>query len=262
MSNETPQQANMFTGAWEAKRTHAPKPQQTAMFTLRETFEFGVKAHPRFDDSRTPALQLIREDVRTLEEIERDLMRAAEQLTQPMFTGEGSDRVDAHPSHLEVDDEDEPAQFVRSVNQEEVTKRSCYLALIAIAHEKTATLWVDHAYRRRFNAQLPQAMFAAQAAGLTAAEIDAAIQIGEFKGRKEQESMPIIYETVPDIDDTPLALHSPMVTTRKAAPYEGFRAKLRYERAHIRTRHLQPKLPEEVSEFWMERDYMQSERIL
>ncbi len=235
MPNDTPQQANMFTGDWETKRTRAPKPQQTAMFTLRETFEFGAKAHPKFAEGGTPPLQLVREDVRTLEEIECDLMREAEKLTQPMFASIAPENIGLPSEPIDADDEQEYEHSTAPNGKEEVTKLSTYLALVSIAHEKRATLWVDAAYRRRFNAQLPQAMFAAQAAGLTAAEIDSAIQIGEFIGRKEQASMPLIYD-VPENDDTLPPPQSTLSETRNGASHEGFRAKLRREHTVVRTR--------------------------
>jgi hypothetical protein len=281
MSNDTPQQANMFTGAWETKRTRGNRPQQMQMFSINETFVFGERVRPWLAEAAAPTLELACEDVRTPEEVERDLMREAEALNHKTFLdtpgmydckrtpliGDGSSTKDTtenedKPEQQKPDSKNDQSPPVTPATSERVTKLSCYLELVSIAHEKTVTLWVDKAYRRRFNAQLPQAIFAAQAAGLTAAEIDAAIQIGEFRGKQEQESMPIIYENVPDIDDTPPAPHSPMVTTRNAAPHEGFRAKLRHERVHVRTRHPQLKLSEEVSEFWVEQDYIQSERVL
>jgi hypothetical protein len=87
MSHETLQQSNMFTGEWEAKRTRN-RLQQMPMFSINETFEFGARVRPWLAEAGTPTLELIREDVRTPEEIEGDLMREAEALTSPMFASE------------------------------------------------------------------------------------------------------------------------------------------------------------------------------
>jgi hypothetical protein len=279
MSADTPQQANMFTGAWETKRTRS-RPQQMQMFSINETFVFGERVRPWLSEAGAPTLALICEDVRTPEEIERDLMREAEALNHKTFVetpgmydckrtpliGDGSSTKDItengdKPEQQKPENKNDqsPPAPVTPTTSERVTKLSCYHTLVSIAREKTVTLWVDQAYRRRFNAQLPQAIFAAQGVGLTAAEIDAAIQIGEFKGKQERDAMPYIYESPPDVDDTPSIPDSPeMIATNTNAPaHEGFRARLRRERVPVRARQSHPKSSEVVPTLWIERDYIQ-----
>ena len=55
------------------------------MFAQRELAQFGVKANPKLPLSPKTRLELAMEDPRTEEEIERDRMRAAQELTYPMF---------------------------------------------------------------------------------------------------------------------------------------------------------------------------------
>jgi len=55
------------------------------MFSQRDVAQFGVNAHPLLPLSPNTKLLLIPEDPRTDEEIERDIQRAAEEQTRPMF---------------------------------------------------------------------------------------------------------------------------------------------------------------------------------
>jgi len=87
-------QFNLFTGEAEDRRTRKQRqtdrqralPQQLEMFSQRDIAQFGVKANPHIPLSGNVKLLLIPEDPRTPEEVERDLQRAAERNTRPMFS--------------------------------------------------------------------------------------------------------------------------------------------------------------------------------
>lgn len=86
-------QFNLFTGELEDRRTRKQRqadrqralPQQVEMFSQRDIAQFGVKANPHIPLSGNVRLILIPEDVRTPEEIEREIQRAAEERTHKMF---------------------------------------------------------------------------------------------------------------------------------------------------------------------------------
>lgn len=83
----------MFSGELVDTRTRRQKkrdkereqPKQTEMFSQRDVAQFGVNARPLLPLSPNTRLLLIPEDPRTEEEIERDIQRAAEERTKPMF---------------------------------------------------------------------------------------------------------------------------------------------------------------------------------
>ena len=83
----------MFSGELVDTRTRRQKkldkqreqPRQIEMFSQRDMAQFGVKANPIMPLSGNVKLLLIPEDPRTPEEIERDIQRAAEEQTRPMF---------------------------------------------------------------------------------------------------------------------------------------------------------------------------------
>jgi hypothetical protein len=51
--------------------------------------------------------------------------------------------------------------------------------LVQITEEYAMTIWIDAAHRQKFYDQLPLAILNAQAAGLAASEITAAMQVGD-----------------------------------------------------------------------------------
>lgn len=83
----------MFTGEWDNTRTKKQKredrlserPKQMSMFSLRDTISLGVSARPWLKEAPRPTIQLENQDVKTPEEVERDLRREAEAQTEPMF---------------------------------------------------------------------------------------------------------------------------------------------------------------------------------
>ncbi|NLE45575.1 MAG: hypothetical protein GX620_12715 [Chloroflexi bacterium] len=89
----TAHQFDMFTGQLVDTRTRKQRkadreralPRQIEMFSQRDIAQFGVKANPTMPLSGNVKLLLIPEDPRTPEEIERDIQRAAEERTHPMF---------------------------------------------------------------------------------------------------------------------------------------------------------------------------------
>lgn len=83
----------MFSGELVDTRTRRQKkldkqreqPRQIEMFSQRDVAQFGVNPRPLLPLSPNTKLLLIPEDPRTAEEIERDIQRAAEEQTKPMF---------------------------------------------------------------------------------------------------------------------------------------------------------------------------------
>lgn len=92
MAPESPRQFNMFTGEWDDARSSRQKkldrereqPKQQDMFSPREVLPFGVNPHPLYPVPQGK-LELTLVDTRTDEEKERDLQRAAEEQTKPLF---------------------------------------------------------------------------------------------------------------------------------------------------------------------------------
>lgn len=79
-------QLDLFTGQpVPEKAAKKAKPAQLEMFKQSETALFGVTANPKMDVS-PGKLALIREDVRTAAEIERDTMLDAQDLTVSLYT--------------------------------------------------------------------------------------------------------------------------------------------------------------------------------
>jgi hypothetical protein len=66
------------------------RPQQTLMFPIGEILPFVVSTHPWLKDLPASQLELTSPDPRTAEDIERDLLREAEQHTAPLFAIEES----------------------------------------------------------------------------------------------------------------------------------------------------------------------------
>lgn len=97
MNIEAPLQFDLFSGELVDNRSdyqrrldrEREKPQQMLMFKTPEIVQFGGQSHSAYrewlDEATPPSLSLEREDVRTDEERERDLMRDAEQRTRPLF---------------------------------------------------------------------------------------------------------------------------------------------------------------------------------
>lgn len=268
---ETLQQANMFTGNWETKRTRSPL-QQMSMFSPRDTVQIGVSARPWLSQLPRPTLELIREDVRTPEEIERGLMLEAAAITSPMFASEALPESEDEPEQEGLDSGNDKAQPENLPDGEKTTKLSSYHALVSLAHEQAVTLWVDGAYRQRYLSQLPLSIQVASGAGLTASEISAAMQIGEFLGTRERQSAGqnsrVIYDASRGNETPPAeaATSEPAPPTppprlppaiRDDASQEGLRARWRRERVPVRTRQPKPTAPESTPLYWMEREHIQ-----
>ena len=100
---EVPLQHDMFSGQMVDNRTQQQKrlgkiaiqPQQMMMFSLKDTVELGVSARPWLKELPPPKLELERQDIRTEEEREHDLLREAQSLTSAMFSiAEAPERVE------------------------------------------------------------------------------------------------------------------------------------------------------------------------
>jgi hypothetical protein len=91
-----PLQKDMFSGELKDNRTRSQrkadressKPQQNSMFAFEETYEFGASYRPWLKEAPVGSLELVREDIRTPDEIERDLIREANSQTTAMFEAE------------------------------------------------------------------------------------------------------------------------------------------------------------------------------
>jgi len=253
MSVEAPLQFNMFSGELVDNRTSTQKradrehniPKQKEMFSIQETVQIGVNLRPWLSEAPKPSLVLVSEDPRSEEEIERDLMREAEALTVSLFSDVVQQDGEDKPESVDPDNENRHEPPEKPVDGEEVTKFSAYRALVTLVREQAVTLWVDSAYRQRYYNQLPLTIQGAQGAGLTATEISAAMQIGEFLGNRERQ----------------LAGHtSGVIFDARGAdnPRPGDAAIS--EQAHPLlpvSPQAEPKAPEVVPTRWMEREHIQ-----
>ncbi len=190
---EVPLQRDMFTGELVDNRSRYHKrrdkarsqPTQPLLFSLQETLQIGVSVRPWLKDAPKPKLELVSEDPRTEEEKERDLRREAEALTGNLFANLPNPNGDKEAGEeLEADAEDE--QLTVAPEDPETSQWTVYLELVRLLEEQTTTLWIDEAYRQSFYSQLPLAILSAMSAGLTGAEITAAIQIGIFRGNQKR----------------------------------------------------------------------------
>ncbi len=208
---DIPLQRDMFTGALVDTRSAAQRRgtglQQLPMFSINETFTFGMSARPYLTAAPKPKLELVCEDVRTPEEIEADREREAQVLTAPMF-GEGVP-PSAPAAQVFLDDIPHNARLVigeadaleNSENDAEdtpelpplappLTPYAAYCQLVAAAEEQAGTLVASPAVRIAQRISLSAAQFAAKQAGLNETEIATAITIGEFRGRTPQAAIP------------------------------------------------------------------------
>jgi len=169
-------QANMFSGEWNDNRTARQKrrdrergrPQQIAMFAINDVVRLGESLRPWLRETPRGQLVLERVDIRTQEDVERDRRREAEALTAEMF-----DNTVTLDGEIEQTPETTAATNVNVPPQPDIIEPDCehdkqtaYLTLVAAAHS-----W-------RFTSQLPQALLQAHRAGLTNAEIAAAVEVG------------------------------------------------------------------------------------
>lgn len=280
MSVEAPLQFHMFSGELVDNRTSTQRradrehnvPKQKEMFSIQETVQIGVNLRPWLSEAPKPSLVLVSEDPRSEEQIECDLMREAEALTVSLFTDVVQQDGEDKPEDVDPDNENSHEPPEKAVDGEAVTKFSAYRALVTLVREQAVTLWVDSAYRQRYYNQLPLTIQDAQGAGLTATEISAAMQIGEFLGNRERQAARptsgLIFDassanasppgeaakTAPASPSPPL---NPQPVTRGVEPREGLRARLRREGVSVRTRQPKPTAPEVVPTRWMEREHIQ-----
>jgi hypothetical protein len=183
-------QKDMFSGEFVDRRTASQKKadkerndwKQMEMFSQRDLAQFGVSAHPVMDVS-PGRLVLISEDPRTPEEKERDLRRAAEAKTRPMFADTPTENSEVALA------EQAPAERLKEseLPMPTLTRESVYMKLVETVREETAKLWVDKLNVRLHSSQLPIAMLQA-APQLEPEEINVAVQIGEFLGKQEVET--------------------------------------------------------------------------
>lgn len=99
---EIPLQHDMFSCELIDNRTTSQKkkdreriaPQQLQMFSTPDIVQFGVRRNSVYkewlEQVTIPMLELVIQDVRTAEEIDRDLIREAEERTIPLFSEEKS----------------------------------------------------------------------------------------------------------------------------------------------------------------------------
>lgn len=194
-------QYELFTGALVDNRARAQKqqekqrvlPQQAEMFSQRELAQY-VNPHPTMDVSPGP-LVLIAEDPRTPEEKERDLQRAAERETVPLF-------VDA-PTGSDAEAQPEP-QVV-----EENPKVSAYLKLVEVCTEQAALIDPRPVTQLEYTLLIALTTWEAKETGLDKAEITAAVQVGEHRGKQEQNMHALRQEPKPPKISSPRTIPEP-----------------------------------------------------
>ena len=199
--------------------------------------QLGVQARPWLNRLPRPQMVLEREDIRTDEEKERDLLREAEALTGSLFADTfAAVAVAVEPETPPESDEGGESELpLEPPVKSQPSQAEAYLELVQIVKEYALTLWIDEAYRERFYIQLPLAILNAQAAGLTAAEITAAMQVGDSNGRQEKaktaDTLPSPVEQGKGI--LPAAEGGTELQTTKI---EGYRVRARRERVRLRRR--------------------------
>ena len=224
-------------------------------------------------------LVLVSEDIRTDEEKERDLQRQAEALTTAMFADQSEHSpVQVQPPMLAADPDsdenkegclpdsgealkpksliDEPAvyespghpeegvvsedpQVLLSPRKTETSKLTAYLELVQAAQEQITTLWIDPAYQARFDNLMTATILSGKEAGLTPAEMNAAIAIGRQMGKQKQAASPIPSPLVLEKRNgsTPTVVYETQKDNRLRTPArEGYRRRARRTQIGVRTR--------------------------
>jgi hypothetical protein len=105
MKEGTPLQQEMFSGEWRDNRTRRQRksdkertnPQQSSMFAFGETYEFGASYRPWLREAPVGRLILERQDIRTPEEVERDLIREANSYAEHMFEADDTSLESSTP---------------------------------------------------------------------------------------------------------------------------------------------------------------------
>lgn len=205
MSKEIPLQQDMFSSEWKDMRSRTQRqrdrqrnlPQQEEMFSQREFGQY-VNPHPKMKFHPDEKLELSIQDPRTPEEIERDQWREIEKQTYRMFAGE-KDLPEQQDEACDLpeegqDDIETALDDLREAAAEEPdelgSKAALFLDLVKLCQEQAATLWIAPAYESKYLAQIAVTARLAQAAGMTDAEIQAAIQIGTLRGNARNQSSP------------------------------------------------------------------------
>ncbi|MBL8163275.1 MAG: hypothetical protein JNJ61_14910 [Anaerolineae bacterium] len=227
MSGEgAPLQYALFSGELVDTRTATQKqadlqreqPQQTEMFRQRDVAQFGVRARPQMSLSPHTKLVLIAEDPRTEEEIERDHLRQAQELTAALFPADRPPELP--PALLDTALTTSPSVVETAQEESEViednppealppapplpSKYSAYVELVKAAEEQAGTLSATSAMLLSQRITLSAAMFDAKRAGLNDTEIATAVTIGEFRGRtpREAKAEPVTStQPEPEIED-------------------------------------------------------------
>jgi hypothetical protein len=261
-----PLQFEMFTGALIDNRTRTQKrleknvalPQQMTMFSLRDTVQIGVAAHPWLNDLPRPQMTLVSEDPRTDEEKNLALLREAQKLTNALFavpeTPDGSEngrenrmdkpvtttpkREQTSEAHQEIIDTAALEIVADTSETPKPSKEEAHTALLQITKEYAMAIQIAEAYRQRFYNQLPIAILEAQAAGLTPSEITTAMQEGDLAGNQGTANAVDIFHTRADQTNVIFrARKPPNSAPSQHMRIEGHRAKARRTRIRIRYPH-------------------------
>jgi len=214
MTPEVPLQHNMFTGELDDTRTrhqqqldHSRRFHQQAMFASPEMAQFGVRTRPLmsldtkmafFSEEEAPPNDTTADEIgQDLEEIERALQREAEALTTPMFAQEpngqnGQQRQAEAVGGAAISTPEQPqeAEPIPTVAPPQPPKLTAYLDVVRAMQEQLTTLWIDPLYEKHFSHQLAETILDAHTAGLTRAEINAAVKIGEHLGKRQRRDAP------------------------------------------------------------------------
>ena len=191
-----PLQFDLFSGELVDNRSRGEKrrdkqraePQQLDMFPQNEIAQFGVSAHPQMPFDHKSPLELSIQDVRTPEEKEHDFRRASEALTYQLFEYDDAPQPSEDMSPIDDEADYDEATLTPPPVMPGADMYTLYIQLIAVAEEHAATLWIDPQYRGAFLALLGHSVVAAKQGGLTEDEITAALQIGEYRGKRSNQS--------------------------------------------------------------------------
>ena len=204
MSPETPLQLDMFSGKLVDTRSTTQKaqartqslPQQQFLFSQRDLAQY-VNPNPHMPFYPYERLELVSEDPRTPEEIERDWQKAIEAQTHPLFT--------EHPEYYNQVPHAEPSLFDEtaassvanddlvetnaadvSIQKQASAKLTVYLELVRLCEEDAETLWIDPHYAGAYLAQIALTALKAHTVGLTPEEIQSALCIGRYTGSERK----------------------------------------------------------------------------
>jgi hypothetical protein len=204
-------QKDLFSGEWVEVYPRPPG-EQLGLWSAHKFKELSEQraTRPWLTDRAKGTLELERIDLRTPEAIEQELQREAEKLTSGLFPTEAAPAVamtlDPTPTANEAAEQglliDTPSPPIDTFNQTDEDEADAppvlaglspyvtYMELIRLAEEEAATLAATPVMQLSQAIALNMAKLDARSAGLTQAEIRAAVTIGTFRGCAAVQTIP------------------------------------------------------------------------